>query len=170
MFMRMLPLSLLVGCVQITGTIEEACLPKTGLAIEGLPAEAGADTPLIQHSFVIDDFDALNQVLDLGLEAEVYFTGTKLRSGSQKLDFVREIQLVGSSRDLPLVDLGSCAHETCAADSELLLNAAEVDVMEYIDTGMIDLSLTVAGDLPREEWALDVDICVRGTLSFEANL
>jgi hypothetical protein len=154
----------LSGCVQITGTIEEVCLSPTSLQIEGSPVDAAGE---IEHSFVIDDFTALDPIFDLGLEAEVYFTESTLRS-DRSFGFVRGIQLVGSSRDLPAIDLGSCADETCSADAELVLSADEVDMMRYIDTGALDLDLTVSGELPREDWTLDVDVCLRGSLSFEA--
>jgi hypothetical protein len=70
-----------------------------------------------------------------------------------------------------MLDIGSCSDADCFAEQEVsLAGNEEIDVMEYISTGSLEFRMTVSGDLPREDWALDVDICLRGTVSYEASL
>jgi hypothetical protein len=182
-----LPAFLLVGCVQISAEVEDACLHRSGLQIAGLPLPEGVteelleqylpqDMPAVEQEFVHEDFEALEPILNSGLDAKVFFTGATFRGvGVEDLSFLRSIELVGASSNpdaaLGSMDLGSCSDDSCTDGPEAHLTVdEELDMMEYLTTGSVKFRMTVAGNLPREDWALDVDICMRGSVKFEAGL
>jgi hypothetical protein len=43
-------------------------------------------------------------------------------------------------------------------------------MMEYLTTGALEFRMTLSGDLPPEDWAIDVDVCLRGDISHRASL
>jgi hypothetical protein len=163
------------GCIQIGGTLEDVCIHKSGIMMEGMPSElpSPGELPAVEHAFVHEDLDVLAPLLDSGLDAEVFFTAATLRA-DHDLDFVRRVDLVGSSANpdatLPAIDLASCAGDCNDGHEVSLVGAEDRSMMEYLTTGALEFRMTVSGELPTEDWALDVDVCLRGDVSHRASL
>jgi hypothetical protein len=44
--------------------------------------------------------------------------------------------------------------------------AVRHDALDYVATGSILVSVDLAGQLPRDAWTMDVDICVQGNAKY----
>ncbi len=42
--------------------------------------------------------------------------------------------------------------------------------MAYIETGAIEITVTLAGDLPTTAWSLDLQVCASGNVGITSNL
>jgi hypothetical protein len=152
-------LALLSGCplVQVTAELEEVCITRKDVHVAGV-----TETSVSQH-FTFDDLSEIHDLLDL--DAEVAFVRAEVRptGGVDDLAFVDAAQVAFDANPVFACD-GDCPtldHAVALAAAAQQSNAAD-----YLTHDKIDVSLDVTGQLPTTEWTVDVDACVKGSVSY----
>ena len=156
------------GCplFQVEVEVKEVCMTYPDLVI---PPSDGSGT--VSHSFVFDDLESVEGLDEL--DGNVEFVAVKLRakSGVSSLDFLDAAHVSVATADKPEVSIVDCAGDCPGGASELVLDTtAAVNALDYLDADAIAVTIDVAGSLPTTEWSVDVDVCVKGKLSYAVEL
>jgi len=151
-------LALLSGCplLDVTAELEEVCVTRTGVQIEGVTETS------VSQQFTIDDLSEVHDLLEL--DAELAFVRAEVRpaSGVDSLAFVQSAHV--SFDDIPIY---ACDGNCPTLDNAVALQAtAQVDALDYLTRDSIDVSLDASGQLPASAWTVDVDVCVKGHISY----
>lgn len=141
------------GCLSIDAEIEESCVTRQDIEIDGVTATK------VSRDFVIDDLSDIHELLDY--DATLQFARAAIRptSGVANLDFIA----------FALVAVEGSPVYGCQGDcSSGELPAAVVkDATQYLAAESLAIGLTVTGELPATPWTVDIDVCMRGTASYE---
>jgi hypothetical protein len=141
------------GCLQIEAEIEDSCITREGVKIEGV------DVTKVSHEILLDDLSDVKRLLEYNAELEFARAEIRPTSGVTSLDFVALafVAIEGSP-------VYGCAG-TCG--SGILDVAVPTSATQYFTAESLAVQLTVTGALPKTEWTVDVDVCVRGTASYK---
>ncbi len=168
-------LALGVGLVLLTGGCPllqvDAEVPETCVTYRDVEIPATDGSGAISHSFVLDDLSGFQQFVDI--DGSVQFVHVKLRatSGVSSLDFVDSAHVSVAAPGLPDASIVSCDGDCPAGQSELVLDtAAAVDALDYLSADSLTVTLDVAGDLPTTAWTMDVDVCVKASVSVSVEI
>lgn len=155
-------LTQLGGCPLLDVEVEvpEVCVGYHDLPVDGVATDGVTTT--LHERFAVDDLDALHQVTDL--DADVGFVRAALlaRAGITDFGFVDAARIAITSDDpaLPPLVLYQCDGDCVPADGALdMLAAAQHDALDYLRGSSLVVDIELTGRIPREAWAMDVDIC-----------
>jgi hypothetical protein len=161
-------LVLVAGCqlAQVDVDVQEVHLTYHDVSIRDAHGASAAHT-----DFTFDDLGALQKIVDDG--GQLSFVGAELMaaSGIDSLTFVDGMDIALGSGD-PKADLPSMMLTTCNGnckkhDNVLSMPAdGDVDATPYISTGKLLLGIGVRGKLPVTDWAVDLDIAMKGSLEY----
>ena len=140
------------GCLQIEAEIEESCITREGVKIEGV------DSTVVSRDIVVDDLSDVKRLLEYNANLEFARAEIRPTSGVTGLDFV-ELAFVAIEGSPVYGCAGTCASGTL--DVQVPTSATQ-----YFAAESLAIGLTVTGALPKTEWTVDVDVCVRGTASY----
>ena len=147
------------GCLSVSGDVPEACIHWSQVTIPGAPISAGE----VSKSFVQEDFgyDVPEEA-----DAEVYFVEATLSMQQGSFSFVDEINLTIQSLDananvspLRLVDYIKDA-QTAEAQALNFPGTGEDNLISYVETNSIEFVLDIKGDVPTQDWQVDLDTCL----------
>lgn len=144
------------GCLSIEAEIEETCISRTGVEIEGAPAVHHLD-----HAFLVEDMSDVHKLLEYNAELEFVRAEIRPTSGVTSLDFVSAASFAIDGNQIYACD-GDCP----STDGLQLLSAAKQSATPFLSADMLSIQLSVDGDLPQQAWTVDVDVCVKGTASW----
>jgi hypothetical protein len=147
------------GCLSIKADIEESCITRQDVQIEG------AATGTFAQTFVIDDLSDVHRLMEHGTTTLEFVRADIVpKSGVTSLGFVDRANVMLESMPIFACD-GDCPDETGAL---ALLSATGADATQYLAADQVNVGLEVTGALPATAWTVDVDVCVRGTVEYSA--
>lgn len=161
--------ALLAGCgfVEIDAEIRSSCATRHGVEIPAVPDAVAPSEIELDVDLVLQDLDALVE-----LDADLRFTHVRAiaTSGIDDLGFVRAALFTLASGDpdvpLPTAMIADCSDDCDHDGAGLLLRAeTDADVLDYAASGAVVLGTTLAGELPRAAWTIDLEVCAEGTAS-----
>lgn len=150
---------LLPGCLSIQADIEESCITRRDVQIEGAVAGSFAQT------FVIDDLSDVHRLMEHGTTTLEFVRADIVpKSGVTSLGFVESAHVMLESMPIFACD-GDCPAETGAL---ALLSSTSADAVPLLMGDQVGVTLEVTGALPTSAWSVDVDVCVRGSVEYSA--
>jgi hypothetical protein len=171
--MRALLLLFVSACTVAKAQVDatDMCLSYSGVSIKGV----APGTTTLDHVFTYDKL-ALIQAFakDVSNLQFVSITATA-ESGITSFDFVQAAHVTVASGDptsvLPAIDVYDCDAD-CVPDGDSLTvpSTFQSSAIDYIDTGSIVADLQIDGNLPVDDWTMDLDFCFSGDLTYEAGL
>lgn len=157
--MRAVLLALVPGCLSIQADIEESCVTRRDVQIEGVTAESFAQT------FVIDDLSDVHRLMEHGTTTLEFVRADIVpTSGVTSLGFI-DAATVALEDTRIFTCNGDCPDETGAL---ALLSATSADATQFLAADQLEVTFEVIGALPTSAWSVDVDVCVRGTVAYSA--
>ena len=159
-------LAMLPGCplVDVEVDVPEVCLTYPNLQVQ-TPAQSS-----ISESFVFDDLSAVHDVVREDASLEFVRAEIRVASGLDNLAFVDSVKIVVSSNDagstLPPMTMYECDGD-CAPDGKVLkLSAGGArNAIDYLKQDSIKIDLDFHGEIPAASFALDIDVCLKGSAS-----
>ena len=168
--LKLAPLALLLvlpACPLLDVEVEvgEVCMTYHDVRVDATNLGATSE------SFVIDDLSGLDDLLELDTRLELTRAEFRATSGVASLAFINRAQVTIASGDpestLPTLDVVDCDGDCLANGTTLSVPAgAQQDATEYLRTGSLVVELDVAGELPQQEWTMDVDVCMSGRVGY----
>lgn len=169
-----------VGCLQVNAEIPEACLKYSDLEFTGVPLPEGTMGTLDQ-SFVHDELGELKDLFGDHPEAELKLlsVGFEAKKGIRDFTFLQaaamSVQSGNPSSTLPsleIMNVGAAAPTTVPFDSDQIEVPSETNesVAPYVQSGSLQFNVEVVGELPKESWAVDVEVCVAGKVQFKQSI
>ncbi|MCW5803716.1 MAG: hypothetical protein KIT31_15135 [Deltaproteobacteria bacterium] len=163
-----LGLTLLPGCplLAVEAEIPEVCMTYTGIEIAGVGGATSLNT-----EFTLDDLGGLEELTNK-LDATVHFVRAEVRArGVSDLAFVDRatLTIASGSPDSTLPELVAYDCDgTCLPDGLRLAIPAtlERDALAYVESASLLVGVEFAGQMPEDDWSFDVDVCMKGTLSY----
>ena len=145
---------LLSGCLSIEAEIEESCISRRDVEIEGVTGTT------ISRAFLVDDLSDVHRLLEYDGDLELLRADIR---ATTDLGFVESASIAFEG-----TPVYACAGDCPADGNALTLPAATREsVLPYLSADSIAIALTVTGQLPGTAWSADIDVCVRGTVSYE---
>lgn len=141
------------GCLSIEADIEESCVTRKDIEIDGVTATK------VSRDFVIDDLSDVHQLLEYNATLQFARAAIRPTSGVANLDFIAFafVAVEGS----PVYGCqGDCGTGELPA-------AVVKDATPYLAADSLAVGITVTGELPTAPWTVDIDVCMRGTASYE---
>jgi hypothetical protein len=121
-----------------------------------------------ERSIVADPLETLGAYIELDAEITSARATLRAKRGVSDLSFLDtlEVTLRGSepgSSTAP-IQLVSCVDFACASDGleATLTETPPAGAMDVIKAGQVELEVRMVGDLPREDWVVDIELCVAG--------
>lgn len=144
------------GCLQIEAEIEESCITRKDVQIEGV------DTTTVSRGFLVDDLSDVKRLLEYNAELDFARVEVRPTGGVTRLDFV-ELAFVAIEGS----PVYGCSGDCPSADGSIALpSAVTTSATQYFASDSLAIQLTVTGTLPKAAWTVDIDVCVRGTASY----
>jgi hypothetical protein len=144
------------GCLQIEAEIEESCITRKDVQIEGV------DSTVVSRELIVDDLSDVKRLLEYNAELDFARVEVRPTSGVTRLDFV-ELAFVAVEGS----PVYGCNGDCPSADGSIALPAAvTTSATQYFAADSLAIQLTVTGALPKAAWTVDLDVCVRGTASY----
>lgn len=187
------------ACIQVDAEVPKACFLQSDVVIPAVEVngigvagaldraeDAGLDTSIIPTSGAVEESftrDGLNDITDTfdsvgvtGRARLLQVDVTAIR-GLEDFSIIERIAVrmapVEPNAALPPMVLAACdASQGCdTLSSQVTLSGdSEQDLVPYLELGTLEFTLELAGSVPLEEWAFDVDVCMSGGANFEASL
>ncbi|HLL25441.1 MAG TPA: hypothetical protein VK427_25065 [Kofleriaceae bacterium] len=156
--MKALLLLCLTGCLQIEAEIEESCVTRSGVEVEGVELSS------LSQTFMIDDLSEVHRFTD-NADADIQFVRATIRptSGVTSLAFVEAASVVIEGETVY-----ACAGDCPSGEGVELPSQTRTDAMKYLSADALAFTLSVDGELPKTAWTVDVDVCVRGNVSYSS--
>jgi hypothetical protein len=155
----------LAGCelFSLETDIPEMCINFKDRLIPGVGANAD-----FERSISSDPLDTFGAYVELDAEITSARARLKVKSGANDLSFIDEltVTLKGAEPDSQIapIALVSCYDYACASDSNeaTLTETPPRGVMDAIKAGRIEVEVSMKGDLPEQDWVVDIELCVSG--------
>ena len=158
---------LATGCVQATAEVPDLDVTRENLEFPAVPAATPAGTQVtVAQQFT---YDKAPMSLPGSITSEMRATEVtiKLRSGPADLSFVHAAKLtttIGTATKT-LVEYTNSDQQRLGTEVTLPVQATNATANPWTADGSVyELSLT--GELPRQDWYVDVSIRYTGTLSY----
>jgi hypothetical protein len=155
------------GCplFSVETTIEEACVVRSGVAIDGV--EAGTASVSRRYDIDIAELDGLADLVDLDAELEFVRFEARATSGITEFGFVDAAHVTIASGDpdsvLPTLVAYDCAGDCPTTGATLVVpSATQRGAADYLKSGSLVVDVEVQGALPSTAWTMDVAVCVTG--------
>lgn len=106
----------------------------------------------------------------VALDAEITLARATLRakSGVSSLAFIDSLSVklkpTSVVPGVSTLSLVSCEDYECASDTmeSTVANTPPTGIMDVIESGQVELEVRMTGDLPAEDWVVDIEVCVSG--------
>ena len=166
----------MAGCgpfFYVEADIPKICKTLTGLSFPGLPP--GAPTGAGAVTLPTQTVDLSSSLPDL-LKSN-RFTGNvrlllaELDATSGDLGFLDNVSIVITTDDPTIPPLAALDYTKDPSDptpTTIDLSSSEhPNLFPYVKAGALNLSVTVAGELPTAAWAADVKVCISADAKFQ---
>jgi hypothetical protein len=159
-----------LGCVSVEGDVPEVVVTRRALTIGPSPTPAGCGEVSQTASF---DHPYQSFSLPDGVQSELrpLWMSVAAVEGVDDLAFIRACALAMATKDpagpaaVTVVEYSRDA--SAPPGARLTADAvARPNVIDYWTTGSTFYTLTVAGELPSEPWAVDVEVAFSGTVKY----
>ena len=155
----------LTGCelFSVETEIPELCI---GFNDRLIPGVAGSMD--FERSIVADPLQTLGAYIELDAEITSARASLHAKSGVSDLSFIDsiEVTLMGAEpgNQIAPLSLVSCTDFECASDTmdTTLVQTPPSGVMDAIKAGKVELQVRMAGDMPQQDWVVDIELCVSG--------
>jgi hypothetical protein len=158
----LLPLS---GCelFAVETDVPEMCINFKDRLLAGV--HGGSE---FERKVVADPLDSFSAYVALDAEITEARATLRAKSGVTSLAFldtlsvtIRSVEFGGYTAPLSLV---SCAEYSCASDSleATLVSVPPDGIMDMVTQGQVELEVRMTGDLPDDDWVVDIEVCVSG--------
>src|SRR5262249_16978953 len=128
-------------------------------AIEGTPSGKLTRTFRYDDLGIFDGFISAEATVS---DLSVTLTGPR---GVSDLSFLQSVHVSIQSDALPPADVIACDDGACASDT--LTSSVHVTapprLTDYALGGAMNITLTVSGKLPKNDWAANVKVCLSGS-------
>ena len=151
----MLAAALCGGCLSIEAEIEESCISRRDVQIEGAP------TNRVSLGFLVEDLSELHRLAEYDPALEFVRADVRPTSGVPDLAFVDAATVA-----IEGVPVYACAGNCPTGDGIAMLATAKHSATPYLTADALALQLTVSGQLPATTWSVDLDVCVKGSASY----
>ncbi|HTR56223.1 MAG TPA: hypothetical protein VMJ10_36365 [Kofleriaceae bacterium] len=147
--------------------VTDLCVPYNGVQIKSV----APGTTTLDHQFTYDKLGAL-QSLAASIEDLTFVSiDGHAASGVPDLSFIQAAHVtVGTGNpnsSLPTVDAYDCDGDCVPDGSSLSVPAAlQQSAIAYIESGSVLVDLELDGDLPTQDWTVDIDLCFRGEAGY----
>lgn len=156
------------GCplLDVAVDVEEACLTYPDVQVEGHPGGLA-----VSRSFAFDDLGAVHDLLDHNGDVRFVRGEVRAKDGIADFKFVDSARIVISSGDadspLPPLTVYNCDGDCLPDGNKLALDGAAQDsAVEYVKGDSLVIDIDLVGQLPSENWMMDVDVCLKGHLEY----
>ena len=163
-----LPVFALAGCPLLDVEVEvgETCLHHQDVHVDGLAA--GTST---HQSFVFDDLSPIHDLMDLDANLRLVRADLHATSGIADFGFVEGAHLAVASGDpdstLPTLTVLDCTGDCLADGTTLVVPAAvQTDVVDYVRGDSVVVDVQLDGQVPADDWTMDVDVCMSGHFAY----
>lgn len=172
------------GCplIDIEVGVDDLCVAVSDVSFEGagsLPAEilSQQDGPVsIERSIRIDEqMASLGEVLgDLEIDATLELrsaTATLVPSemGPQSFSFLHDIDVIAVSDGADAIQVVDC--QGCGLDTGTIdLFATPTDLTRFLGAESMRLDISVTGEPPEEDWAMDMNLCFAASGRYQKDL
>lgn len=158
----LLPLS---GCelFAIETDIPELCVGFNDRLIPGV--KGGED---FERSVLADPLKTFGAYVELDADITAANATLRAKSGVSSLAFLDSLSVTIKSTafggQLVPLSLVRCADYACASDTlESTISQTPPDgIMDVIQDGQVELEVKMTGDLPEQDWVVDIEVCVSG--------
>jgi hypothetical protein len=155
----------LAGCelFSLETEIPEMCIGFNDRLIPGVKGGMA-----FERSIVSDPLDTFGAYVELDAEITGARATLKVKNGAADLSFLDQLTVTlkgaGANSDIAPISLVSCYDYACASDTSesTLTNTPPRGVMDAIKAGMVEVEVTMQGDLPEQDWVVDIELCVSG--------
>ena len=152
--------------VDVQAEVQQTCMTYPGVHIEAAPP----GVKQLSTTITIDQLDAFHSLAEQGFTLDLASGDVHAASGISSFAFVDRAHVTIASGDpsttLPSIDAFDC--KTCDGSGATLAlpRTATADLVPYIKTGSLVVSLDFSGDAPPTAWSIDVSVCTTGTASY----
>lgn len=165
------------ACISLEVDVPSVCVRQEKVPMFSLPQETLDDFDgEIEQTFTMKGVDLLTQLQENGLVADAALHGITIAATDQwmpTLGFIDEAfaSLKPTGSNLSPIELG-CRRGQCESAGRELELAPETitSVLEYVQSEELELTVRLAGALPTQDWAVDVDVCMSSNVKFERGL
>jgi hypothetical protein len=153
--------------VQVT----DLCIPYNNVTIHGV----SPGTTEVDHEFTYDKLAAIESLaMDIKNLQFVSLSATPI-AGVTTLSFIDAADVTVASGDpsspLPTIDVYNCDGNCVPNGNTLDVPATlSTSALAYVETGSIVVDLYVDGQLPTNDWMIDLNACFSGELDYGAQL
>jgi hypothetical protein len=159
----------LAGCPLFEAEVEvgEVCMTYEDVVVDPslnpVPNGAGA-------TFTFSDLAPIHDLLDLDADLEFVRAEIRPKSGVTSLDFIQSAHVTVASGDpestLPTLSVLDC-DGNCFSDGTLTVPAGvQHDAVDYVKSESVVVGIDFQGTLPEQAFTVDVDVCMRGKISY----
>ena len=161
------------GCTVAKAQVEvtQMCVTYAGVQIAGV--DPGTTT--LDHTFTYDKLGPIQNLISLVSDLEFVSMDAHAVTGVTDFDFVQAAHVTVASGDpsstLPTLDVYDCDGDCVpVGDSLTVPSTLEQSAIEYVESGSVIVDLQIAGQLPVDDWTMNVDACFQGQLAYEQSL
>lgn len=162
------------ACISLEIDVPDVCVRQQKVPMFSLPADTLDDFDgEIEQTFTMKGVDLLSQLEENGIDAEAALHGITIAATDKwmpTLGFIDEafatLKPMGSTLDP--IELGCQRGECDAIGRELELAPETItSIIDYLQSEELELTVRLAGALPTQDWAVDVDVCMSSNVKFE---
>jgi hypothetical protein len=169
-FRRVIALTALLplgGCplFSVSAEIPEMCVGFHDRLIAGVKPGGS-----FERKIVADPLSSFGAYLSLGADITDAKATIHAKSGVANLAFIDSISvsLAGADTTNPMapISLVDCIDYACASDTmdATLTNTPPEGVLDLLASGKVQIELTLTGDLPENDWVVDLEVCISGSV------
>ena len=169
----------LPGCpvLALQADVQSACVTYSDIQVDAMPPVMAT----MEQSFTVNDISSLQQLTSDGFQLTFERGDIVPDTGITSLGFVDSAQIsvsAGSGSATPAPLDFSCAN--CGSDGSALAfepdgsgsdaawgSGSAIDAAPYFANGAIVVTVDLTGTPPATAWAMNVDVCVTATASYE---
>jgi hypothetical protein len=160
-----------VTVAQAEVKVTNLCVPYNGVTIQGVDP----GTTEVDHQFTYTKLAALQNLAQEIQNLQFVSLSATAVSGITDLSFIQAANVTVASGDpsspLPTIDVYDCDGNCVPNGNTLDVPATfQVSALAYIETGSVVVDLEVDGELPINDWVIDISACFQGTLDYGESL
>jgi hypothetical protein len=163
----------LSGCTvaQAKANITEMCVSYPGVMIHGVTP----GTTTVDHVWMDSNLSAIQSLASLVSDLQFVRVDATAVSGISDFTFVQAAHVTIASGDpsstLPTLDVYDCDGDCDPTGDTLSVpSTLQQSAIDYVESGSVVLDFQMVGEPPTNDWTMDIDVCFRGELGYQATL
>ena len=151
--------------------VTELCVPYDGVMVAGV----APGTTTLDHVFNYNKLSSIQALASAVQDLQFVRVDATTTSGVTSFDFVSAAHVSVASGDptspLPTLEVYDCDGD-CVPDGSTLSvpSTFAQSAIAYVETGSLVVDLEIDGQLPVDDWTMDMDFCFSGELGYNASL